>query len=298
MQSIVILTVRPYVIRELPGWGKLHALAIDYRRDWLWAGASSKTIRGKLHGYIMHLDLSKWSDRSTYFLGRWYDLQTQLLISDLIEPGDTVVDVGANRGNFALIASRLAGNSGRVICFEPNPNCLEVLDLEIASNQIANISINRVGLGDRDEVLTLSVPAFNSGEGSFGLSPYREDMTYQIRAHVKRGDQLLADERPSLMKIDVEGFECNVIAGLAETINRYHPIILTEVAPEHLTHCGASVAKLVALMEGLAYKGFKISLRKEYRHYYWQLTPLKAQNSAFDAVWLHSESIRPLFDFL
>ena len=113
MQSIIILTVRPYVIRELPGWGKLYAFVAGHTRDWLWAGAPVKTIRGKLHGYVLQLDLSKWSDRSTYFLGRWYDLEIQLFMADMIGPGDTVVDIGANRGNFALAASRLLGNAGQ-----------------------------------------------------------------------------------------------------------------------------------------------------------------------------------------
>ena len=57
----------------------------------------------------------------------------------LIRPGDTVIDVGANRGMFALNASYLVGKNGRVICFEPNPNCLKVLRYEIESNDIDNI---------------------------------------------------------------------------------------------------------------------------------------------------------------
>src|SRR4051812_38148301 len=111
VQKFVILMVRPYVVRELPGWGKIYAFVGDYRRDWLWSAAPIMTIRGKLHGHVMHLDLSKWSDRSAYFLGRWYDLAMQLLMSDLIKRGDVVLDVGANRGMFALAASHLLGDT-------------------------------------------------------------------------------------------------------------------------------------------------------------------------------------------
>lgn len=292
MQSIVILTVRPYVTREFPGWGKLYAFVAGHTRDWLWAGAPVKTIRGKLHGYVLQLDLSKWSDRSTYFLGRWYDLEIQLFMTDMIGPGDTVVDIGANHGNFALAASQLLGNAGRVICFEPNTNCLRILDHAIASNQIQNILVHRVGLGERDEELTLSVPVFNSGEGTFGRSAYGDNVTYQVRAQVKRGDKMLSDEHPSLIKIDVEGFECNVIAGLAKTINRDRPIILTEVVLTHLANCNASVAKLTALMKDFEYEGFKIGLKKEDGRHNWQLTPFDARDSEFDAVWMHRDSIR------
>jgi hypothetical protein len=137
-QNFIILVVRPYVARELPGWGRVYTFVGDYSRDWLWAAAPVKTMRGKLHGYDMKLDLSKWSDRSAFFLGRWYGLPAQLLVADLLKQGDVVVDVGANRGMFALMASRVVGDTGKVIagkviCIEPNPNCLKILDREIAA---------------------------------------------------------------------------------------------------------------------------------------------------------------------
>src|SRR5262245_43203816 len=221
VQGTIIGLVRPYVIRELFGWGKAYAaFAGDYRRDWLWRNAPIKTIRGKLHGQIMHLDLSKWSDRSAYFLGRWYELGIQLLVSDVLKTGETVVDVGANRGMFAIIASRLVGDGGRILCFEPNPNCLKRLDQEVEANGISNIFVHRFALGDREENLVLSVPTVNSGEGTFGRSAYHLDATYQIRAQVKKGDQLLVHEKPSLIKVDVEGFECKVVGGLAQTITK------------------------------------------------------------------------------
>jgi FkbM family methyltransferase len=293
LQNVIVLSARPYVSRELPGWGRVYdAMVGGYRRDWLWSTAPTKTIRGKRHGYSMRLDLSKWADRSAFFLGRWYDLNTQLLMSDLIAPGDTVVDVGANRGMFALVASRLVGETGRVVCFEPNPNCFEVLDREISSNAIRNIVVHKCGLGEREEELLLSVPRINSGEGTFGHSAYDAGATYQVTARVRRGDDVLSDVHPTLIKIDVEGFECNVLGGLVETIRRDRPMVLTEVVAAHLSHCGASVEKLRALMESLGYRGFKVDLRKEHGKYDWMLAPFKEGSPAFDALWLHADSMQ------
>jgi len=63
LQDLVIFTARPYVVRELPGWGRLFAAMVgDYQRNWFWAAAPIKTIRGKRHGYLMRLDLSKWAE--------------------------------------------------------------------------------------------------------------------------------------------------------------------------------------------------------------------------------------------
>ena len=293
LQSLSIFAARPYVVRELPGWGRLYDLVVGgHERNWLWATAPTRTIQGKLHGYSMRLDLSKWADRSAFFLGRWYDLGTQLVITDLLRSGDTVVDIGANRGMFALAASRLVGDAGKVICFEPNPNCFNLLDRDIAANGIANIVVHKIGLGSREEELLLSVPLINSGEGTFGQSAYGADTTYQVRAEVKRGDQILADARPSLIKIDVEGFECNVLAGLAGTIGLHRPIILTEVVSAHLARCGSSVQELRSLMESWGYRGHSLSLHKEKGRYGWQLVPFDEASPAFDALWLHPEVMR------
>jgi FkbM family methyltransferase len=292
LQNIIILIVRPYVVRELFGWGKLYALIGDYRRDWLWMGAPIKAIRGKVHGYIMHLDLSKWSSRSTYFLGRWNNLEMQLFMSDLLRPADTVVDVGANNGMFSLVASSLLGDSGKVICFEPNPSCLRVLDQQIVSNQIRNILVHGVGLGEEEGELTLSIPFFNSGEGTFGASIYSERETYKVKANIIKGDDLLLDQNPTLIKIDVEGFECSVLAGLGKTIRRHHPIIVTEIVPRQLAACGFSIRDLVELMRRDGYEGYKLRLRKVHGYYTWEAGRLKMEDRDYDAVWIHPASSR------
>lgn len=192
IQNIVILVVRPYVIRELPGWGKL-AFLFDYRQDWLWIDAPVKTIREKIYGNLVLLDLSTWSDRSYYFLGRWHDLEMRLLITDLVKSGETVIDVGANRGAFTFVASHVVGCDGKVISFEPNPNTVKTLEDEIELNKIRNITVHQCGLADKDDILTLTAPLINSGEGSFGGSKYNDNLIFAAPIH--RGDDVLANER-------------------------------------------------------------------------------------------------------
>jgi FkbM family methyltransferase len=291
LQSTIIFASRPYIRRELPGWGRIFQLVSSHQRAWLWSGAAPKTVRGKLHNYVMHLDITQWADRSTYFLERWYDLGTQSFISDALSPGDTVVDVGANRGMFALIASRLVGDTGKVICFEPNPNCIAILEREIQTNTISNILIHKFALGEREQVLTLSVPNFNSGEGTFGESPYSEDVTYRVQTPIKVGDLVLENKQPSLIKIDVEGFECDVIAGLTRTIDRHHPIVLTEVAQKHLLACGSSIQNLQDLMEQRGYEGFTLGLKKINGQYQWDLTRFDPRLEYSDAAWIHRSSL-------
>jgi hypothetical protein len=138
--------------------------------------------------------------------------------------------------------------------------------------------------------LLLSVPAINTGEGTFGQSAYSAETTYQVRSPVKRGDQMLASVRPALIKIDVEGFECHALAGLAETIRKHRPIIVTEVVAAHLARCGDSVEKLESLMRSFGYQGKRIGLEKR-PEYTWQLAPFDAANPAFDALWFHPDNL-------
>jgi FkbM family methyltransferase len=241
-----------------------------------------------MFGNLVELDLSNWSDRSYYFLGRWYDLEKQLLIAELVEPGDTVVDVGANRGSFALAASRLVGRDGKVICFEPNPNCVKTLSKEIELNEIRNITIHQLGLAQDNETLTLTVPVINSGEGSFGESQYKDNLIFSVP--VRRGDDVLVNEKPSLIKIDVEGFETNVICGLSKTVERWSPIIITEVESGHLERANSSVEDLRSVMERLGYKGFELVLRKIGQRYDWCIGKFDSSKGSCDVVWLN-ESI-------
>jgi FkbM family methyltransferase len=287
LQKTIEFVARPYIVRELPAWGKVYSVLVgSYRRDWLWKDAQPKTMREKITGRLMHLNISRWVDRSTYFLGRWYDLETHLLIDKLVMPGDTVVDVGANRGLFTFLCAHRVGIGGRVICFEPNPLCVRSIERELQENAVENVSLYRFGLGDRDTELTLSVPPINSGEATFG--PARYDNAENIEVAVRVGDTILADEMPTLIKLDIEGYEFHALVGLEETIKHAKPVIITELNADYLRSCGSSSAELMALMERFGYHGFVLDLQHSGMRHMLQLTPIRKDTSGVDVVWLPS----------
>ena len=213
-QNVAIGLGRPYISRELPGWGHVYShLVGSYQRNWLWKGAGERTIRDKRNQYLVTLDLEWWADRLAFFLGRWSDLGTLSLIDAVAKPGDVVIDIGANRGFFALAASRAVGSAGRVVCFEPNPACTRQIRRECEKNEIANIEIRDCALGKERARLTLSVPTINSGEATLGRTQYADVETIDVDVEV--GDEQLATLSPTVIKIDVEGFECEVVDGIA-----------------------------------------------------------------------------------
>lgn len=273
LTGTLIRLVRPYTRRELPGWGYLYRHLIgDYRRDALWQGQPERWIRGKLHGYKVKLNISGWSNRATFFLERFYDLPTQLLLIALLRPGDVFIDIGANEGMMTLLAASQVGSQGHVIAFEPNPLPRQRLEEAIAVNSIANVDLHPCGLADSPGSLTMFVPDNNSGEGTFTATG-RTDGT-EVTVPVMTGDAALEGKRPRLVKIDVEGFEFRVLSGLERMLATARPVIVMEMIAGHLGRDGQTPEAVMGLLKKQGYAARKLGLSKSGGHHRLELLPV------------------------
>jgi FkbM family methyltransferase len=294
-RNAVIALARPYIRRELPGWGVLYRLLVGaYERDWLWQDEPERWVRGKLHGHEMSVRIGGWSNRSTFFLERFYDLPTQLLLQQELREGDLFVDVGANEGMITLLASRLVGPTGTVVSFEPNPVPREILRRGLQRNRIANVEVHACGLGDEDGELQLFVPRVNSGEGSF-TTPTSASEGYYAMCPVRIGDSMLQGRLPKLIKIDVEGFEAHVLRGLRQTLERARPIIVMEMIARHLARDGQDPFDLCLWFEELGYRGQQLALQgrnglhllpmpREWQDGDYVFTPQEKLNARLDSI--------------
>jgi len=277
----VALALKGYSRRELPGWGWVLRRAGVFD-DSVWREAPTAVAEGKLHGFRMELDLRNWSERQTYFLGRFYDLPTQLLVMRLLRRGDLFVDVGANIGMISALAARCVGPEGRVLAFEPNPDAMRRLRRLIETNDLAErIEALSSALSDAEGTMTLSVITEHTGMGTLSEVPPEQrglvSGTHEVPVEI--GDLVLAGRGPVAgMKIDVEGFESHVIGGLLETLRRDRPWIVAEVIEEHLRRAGTSSAALLAKLAGLGYEAHAISLRRTGLRHGLQLARLGARD--------------------
>jgi FkbM family methyltransferase len=180
-----------------------------------------------------------------------------------------------------------------VICFEPNPGCVDTLNLEIRANKIENIQVHNVGLGAMEGTLTLAVPYINSGQGTFSESLYDSTEAYRITVPVKTGDSMLVGINPSFVKIDVEGFELNVLRGLSTTLAQAKPIVTHEVYHEFMKSLGYTFNDIRKYMTALGYRGYRLGLRRKGGRYDWALTDYPGDATNCDVAWLH-ESTLPL----
>lgn len=150
--------------------------------------------------------------------------------ADALKRDDLVfLDVGANMGQHTLFASLFAA---QVHAFEPYPPVLEKLRQEVSSNNLANVTIHPIGLGATAETLEFfDPPSDNNGVGSFVRS-YQDRSPSKSYLQIVVGDDYLAEHSISsvdMIKIDVEGYEKNVLKGLQKTLAQDRPVVVLEL---------------------------------------------------------------------
>ena len=141
----------------------------------------------------------------------------------VLRPDDLFIDVGANAGSYTILACSAIGASG--YAFEPVPSTYEKLIENIHLNYLENrVKCFNIGVGKEEGNLAFTTNldivnhAIASGEHS--------DNT--INVEVSTLDLILENESPTLMKIDVEGFETPVLEGASETLKKQslHSVIM------------------------------------------------------------------------
>jgi FkbM family methyltransferase len=161
-------------------------------------------------------------------------LQTLL---DSVAPGDSYWEVGASIGLYSVLLAQAVGESGQVLAFEPEERSLNRLVQNVALNNLSNIRPLRIALGrDRNRMkLRVSQRAF-SGTHSLVMTEAEvsESATEVVEVDVFPGDEFRRQEQleiPTTIKVDVEGAEEEVLAGLKETLQ--HPNCRTVVCEIH-----------------------------------------------------------------
>ncbi|MEO0936648.1 MAG: FkbM family methyltransferase [Pseudomonadota bacterium] len=156
--------------------------------------------------------------------GQFYEAPELADLAAVFPAGGTFVDIGANIGNHTLWAALFMGAS-KVIAFEPNPKAIDVLVPNVAVNGLTGIvDLSHLGVG-------LGAAASEGfgvqrAPGNLGAAQLEEGTGALT---VERADVLLKGIAPDMIKIDVEGMEIDVLAGLSGVLERCQPILFVEV---------------------------------------------------------------------
>ena len=170
-----------------------------------------------------------------YFYGVPREPETVRFVRQQLRPGDVFVDVGANEGYFALIAAGCVASTGHVYAFEPNPTLMRQLERQVASNRLDDVlDLVQLAVSDRDaEALEFFVSQDPSNTGISSLTPWdghlesgalTSEATIQVPVTtLDSWTRRVGLERMDMVKIDVEGAEQHVVAGMAQCIERLRP---------------------------------------------------------------------------
>ena len=210
-----------------------------------------------VHGHMMVLTAGSGFAPADMVMDR-YERETTKQFEQQVTIGMAVVDVGAHVGYFTLIAAKLVGPTGQVFSFEPDPINSGLLMRNIALNGYTNIEVITSALSSRSGSSTLYRTSLDSGRHSL----YRHDIPVieTIEVETTTLDQFLeARNWPTigLVKMDVEGSEPEVLAGMVRLLEKSEDIkLILEFNTPLLRNAGTEPAEL---LENLMQRGFRVS---------------------------------------
>jgi FkbM family methyltransferase len=174
-------------------------------------------------GDTLLLDLREPMCHGYFFFGSApQECGVETLLRQVLRPGDTFLDIGANIGFHTALGSRLVGPTGHVVAFEPMPAALELL--KGTASSYANVEVVGAAVGLVRAEATFYVRPF----GDTSSLEQTEDGAAPITVPVVSIDEAVAAGRIALIKIDVEGFELDVLRGARATIARHRPVVCFE----------------------------------------------------------------------
>ena len=177
-----------------------------------------------------------------------------------VEPGMTVVDLGANIGYYAMLAAALVGPAGRVVAFEAGRANADLVLASAAANGFDHVEVHHAAVADRPGVLERHRARGSNGyvrPSQPGRPPPASGDVELTRA-VVLDDALESLDRLDVVKIDIEGAEFQAMAGAPRTIERFRPVVLTEFSPEALRNISGVSGE--AYLDLFLRRGYSISV--------------------------------------
>jgi len=179
-------------------------------------------------------------------------------LQEILSPGMTFVDAGACYGIYTLGASKIVGNGGRVISFEPASRAFRVLQRNIELNGLTNVLAYPLALTERRG------KAWLYHHPNVGCDSLGRDNSFTETAEEIVTDSLdnvlreISVDRVDVLKMDVQGAEELVLRGAIATLRSHHPLVIFEVYPDGTVPLGLSPYGAWELLESLGYEFYVV----------------------------------------
>jgi FkbM family methyltransferase len=231
-------------------------------------------MRGKPDTAIFHrgglnweLDLKQGIDFAIYLQGG-FEPRTLREYARLVSTGDTVLDIGANIGAHTLPLAQLVGTNGRIAAFEPTDYAFAKLQRNLELNPLLQsriIAVQALLVAKAEQLKPAGIPSSWSLEAprtGESIHPVHKGTYNSLnKAAAIQLDQWVEEmklDRLDFIKIDVDGFEVDVLEGAQQTLQRYRPRIMMEFAPYVFAERGRSFAELISLLLQAQYQARRV----------------------------------------
>lgn len=256
---------------------RIDRIKLDFTRNWTLPGKErfsrwfkpSDELKKTIHDGIAWLndeDIAIYANADSYI--EWtvlsngaYETEINKLIRVSLKNGKNALDIGGNIGLQSIRMSQCVGETGKVYAFEPLHYLQEKFKRNIALNNAANVTLFPFALANEAYEATFTIEKSSWNQGTFSLNNTRDGAEKQTVA-VKVADNLTEIqqlESLDFIKIDVEGFEFQVLLGLKETISKYKPRIIFEYDDNYWVKTGQHIDDCYLFLQELGYTIYQIS---------------------------------------
>ena len=223
------------------------------------------------HGWMLVNGNDVYMGQAILRYGECCEIEVAFLLKWIAMRPGVVIEVGTNIGTHTVpMAKLLASQNRRLIVFEPQPVIFQNLCANLALNGLVNVTAWPNACSDRSGTVYFRRPDYVASGNFGGVSMSTESAQGDIAVPCVDLDSVLPNETVGLMKIDVEGFELNVLQGAAQLIARSRPVLYVE---------NDRIDRAKDLIEWLWSKQYRL---------WWHVPPLfNADNFFGDAVDLY-----------
>jgi len=183
------------------------------------------------------------------------------LITISLNEGDVALDIGANIGLQSLRMSRGVGASGKIYAFEPIEYLQAKFKRNITLNKTTNVVLMPFALADNESVADFNIDRNTWNQGTFSLNNKGSgNETQKVIIKVADNiDEIKLLDKLALIKIDVEGFEYQVLKGLVTVLEKHKPRIIFEYDKNYWANTGGNITECYNFLVSLNYMIYQVN---------------------------------------
>lgn len=241
----------PILAQTVRNWVYPQALAFSDDYTYIVSsqtGSSFTSSTGDFHGHV-------------FAVHGYFNWRAWAIARVICNPGDTILEVGANIGTETVGFADIVGCRGHVFAFEPLPSNIEASTKSLKLRTCPNVTLMPIALSDRNENIAFRVPEsqYSSGTGrilSNNATPQIDIILVECRSLDSLQESILP---ASFVFMDVEGAEYSVLKGGQTYFQTHKPAMIVEASAKHLKHFDLTLRNLYDYLGELGYVIFDIT---------------------------------------